>query len=194
MKFFIKTLFLLSMLTSAISAYASETSENFIIKNEKSLELREAIANGTNTISIKSPATLTSSFTLTLPTTAGTNGFVLNTDGNGSLGWVSAGTNTYVESGSLNSATSIVTLTKSDASTLTFDLSDFNTGTETYASSMTFATATNIVTIDMIGTDDVTVDLSYLNNTGTSVVSGSLNSATSIVTLTKVMLQLLLLI
>jgi hypothetical protein len=50
---------------------------------------------------------------------------------------------------------------------------------------MTFATATNIVTIDMIGTDDVTVDLSYLNNTGTSVVSGSLNSATSIVTLTK---------
>ena len=43
-----------------------------------------------NDISIKSPNTLTSSYTLTLPSDAGSSGYVLSTDGTGVLSWISS--------------------------------------------------------------------------------------------------------
>jgi hypothetical protein len=40
---------------------------------------------------VKPSASITGTYTLTLPTTAGTNGYVLSTDGTGVLSWISAG-------------------------------------------------------------------------------------------------------
>lgn len=44
-----------------------------------------------NTISLKCPDNITSNYTLTLPTTSGTTGQVLTTDGTGTLSWSSGG-------------------------------------------------------------------------------------------------------
>lgn len=63
---------------------------------DNSLILEETGA-GSDTITIKAPSSISSSYTLTLPTTDGTSGQVLETDGSGVLSWVtpaSSGANT----------------------------------------------------------------------------------------------------
>lgn len=54
------------------------------------IRLGELAANGSDTISLRAPDTLTSSVTLTLPANAGSAGQVLATNGSGTLSWVSA--------------------------------------------------------------------------------------------------------
>jgi len=51
------------------------------------LHLKEASNNGSNGITIQAPSSLSSSYTLILPTTNGTPNQVLQTDGNGILSW-----------------------------------------------------------------------------------------------------------
>jgi hypothetical protein len=63
-----------------------------------------ATGGATDSITIQTPNTITSSYTLTLPTSAGTNGYVLQTNGSGTLSWVAqptvgSGTVTSVASG-----------------------------------------------------------------------------------------------
>lgn len=53
------------------------------------LALREQTTNGTNQVVVQSPAALTSDWTLTLPTTAGTSGYLLSTNGSGVTSWIS---------------------------------------------------------------------------------------------------------
>lgn len=53
------------------------------------LALSEDPDNGTDTVSIQTPASLAASYTLTLPVDDGTSGQVLSTDGSGVLSWVS---------------------------------------------------------------------------------------------------------
>ncbi|NJL24190.1 MAG: hypothetical protein HC902_02745 [Calothrix sp. SM1_5_4] len=55
------------------------------------LIMRELAANGTNAVTLKAPDDLASDLSFTLPSTAGTNGQVLSTNGSGVLSWVSAG-------------------------------------------------------------------------------------------------------
>ncbi len=55
------------------------------------IKFQELLANGTNTVTLRSSDNLTSDVTLTLPTSAGTNGQVLSTNGSGLLSWTSAG-------------------------------------------------------------------------------------------------------
>jgi hypothetical protein len=65
------------------------------------IQLFEDTDNGTNSVSIQSPASLAGSYTLTLPADDGTAGQVLSTDGSGTLSWVSgSGTITSVAAGS----------------------------------------------------------------------------------------------
>ena len=54
------------------------------------LRLYEQTTNGTEYIGLRSPAALAASYNLTLPTSAGTVGQVLSTDGTGVLSWSSA--------------------------------------------------------------------------------------------------------
>lgn len=64
-------------------------------------EVRFADTDSSNYVSIRSPATVSSNVTLTLPATAGSNGQVLTTDGAGALSWTasSGGTVTNIATG-----------------------------------------------------------------------------------------------
>jgi subtilisin-like proprotein convertase family protein len=54
------------------------------------IKFQELVANGSNTITLKSPDNLASDVALTLPSNAGTNGQVLSTNGSGVLSWATA--------------------------------------------------------------------------------------------------------
>lgn len=58
-----------------------------VVLENNGVELREAKANGFNYVEIKSPASLSASYTLTLPSDDGTANQVLATDGSGGLSW-----------------------------------------------------------------------------------------------------------
>ena len=60
---------------------------------ETSLKLTDADAS--NFVELKSPATVATDVTLTLPDTAGTNGQILSTDGTGILSWISAAVGSF---------------------------------------------------------------------------------------------------
>lgn len=55
-------------------------------------ELRLNDADNSNYVAIRSPATVTSNYTLNLPSATGSSGQVLSTDGSGNLSWASSGT------------------------------------------------------------------------------------------------------
>jgi len=87
----------------------------------RSLVLREAQNNGTNTVKIKSRDSISSSYTLTLPPNDGSSGQFLQTDGNGGLSFATVTTfsgsgsalsgNTLASSITASSLTSVGTLT-----------------------------------------------------------------------------------
>jgi hypothetical protein len=55
------------------------------------IRLREQTSSGTDYVALKSPATLAASYSLTLPTSDGTAGTVIQTNGSGALSWVNNG-------------------------------------------------------------------------------------------------------
>lgn len=55
------------------------------------IRLKEATANGSDYVALKSPASLASAYSLTLPTSDGTAGTVIQTNGSGVLSWVNNG-------------------------------------------------------------------------------------------------------
>jgi hypothetical protein len=56
-----------------------------------SISLGEDTDNGTNKVTIAAPSSLSSNYTLTLPDSAGTSGYVLSTDGTGVTSWSASG-------------------------------------------------------------------------------------------------------
>ncbi len=61
--------------------------------NQGQLHLRESLINGTNQVSIQAPGSLTGNYLLTLPSDAGTSGYILTTAGpSGLLSWTTFGT------------------------------------------------------------------------------------------------------
>ncbi len=85
------------------------------------LILRELAAGGADTATIRAPDAITTSYALTLPTTAGSSGQVLQTNGSGVLSWVTAltGTTGFVNAG--NSFTADATLGTNDNYGLLFE-------------------------------------------------------------------------
>jgi hypothetical protein len=59
--------------------------------SEGEIRLKEAVANGTNYIGLKAPATVAADTTFTLPNSDGTPGTVIQTNGSGVLSWVNNG-------------------------------------------------------------------------------------------------------
>ncbi|MFZ1703796.1 MAG: proprotein convertase P-domain-containing protein [Saprospiraceae bacterium] len=55
------------------------------------IKFQELTANGTNTVTLRSPDVLAGDIELTLPSNAGTNGQVLSTNGSGVLSWATSG-------------------------------------------------------------------------------------------------------
>jgi len=68
-----------------LSDSASTSTVNLIIDNQKEIRFRETTANGTNYVALKAPASLSADATFTLPSTDGTNGQALITNGSGVL-------------------------------------------------------------------------------------------------------------
>jgi|13_taG_2_1085334.scaffolds.fasta_scaffold02066_2 hypothetical protein len=82
----------LSISSTGISTFTN----NVVLDNAKSLVLSELDSNGSNTVSIKAPDSVTADVTLVLPDGAGTNGQALTTDGSGNLSWAAvSGFKTY---------------------------------------------------------------------------------------------------
>lgn len=57
------------------------------LKNQQEIRLLENTGNGTEAIALKAPASVPANITFTLPSTTGSNGQVLQTDGTGVLSW-----------------------------------------------------------------------------------------------------------
>jgi hypothetical protein len=82
------------------------------------LIMRELLAGGTETVAIRAPDAITTSFALTLPNTAGTNGQILSTNGSGLLSWVntpapaanSLDFSHFVDNMTLDASTNIATM------------------------------------------------------------------------------------
>jgi hypothetical protein len=73
------------------------------------LIMRELAAGGTDTVAIRAPDSVTTSFSLTLPGTAGASGQVLRTDGAGVLSWVDATANSVLPSQATHSGKFLTT-------------------------------------------------------------------------------------
>jgi hypothetical protein len=78
--------------TGIISGAAITASGDITVGNGKSVKLKDD--DGSNTVVLKAPASVSSNVTLTLPASAGAEGQVLKTDGSGVLSWTSAGATT----------------------------------------------------------------------------------------------------
>ena len=63
------------------------TTSDVVIDNAKSLKLSELDSNGSHTVSIKAPDSVTADVTLVLPDGTGSNGQALTTNGSGVLSW-----------------------------------------------------------------------------------------------------------
>ena len=96
--------------TSMIITNASNVGIGTVIPSEK-LEINGNIAlngkvrlqdSGTNFVELKAPATVTSTYTLTFPATAGTSGYALTTNGSGVLSWASVATSASAVGGDLS--------------------------------------------------------------------------------------------
>ena len=76
---------------------------DFQIKNQKELQFRDN-DGGNNWVALKGPSSLTSNITFTLPSSYGSNGQVLKTDGSGNLSWttVSGGSSTLNDLSNVN--------------------------------------------------------------------------------------------
>ena len=69
---------------------AHTTTVNMVCGNNTALRFNELTANGTNYIGLKAPASLSADLTFTLPSTDGTSGQFLKTDGAGNLSFSSS--------------------------------------------------------------------------------------------------------
>lgn len=108
--------------SNQIGVATSGTEQLFLDQNGVTLNLQNEIrfgdANSSHYIGLKAPTTITSNFTLSLPTADGSNGQFLQTDGSGNLSFGSASTaasaltgNTLASGVTASSLTSVGTLT-----------------------------------------------------------------------------------
>jgi hypothetical protein len=77
---------------STMTSSQINLTQNTVIENAKLLQMQELTANGVNFTGIKAADNLASSYNLTLPTTTGTVGQLLNINGAGQLGWTDSDT------------------------------------------------------------------------------------------------------
>ena len=75
--------------TTVATATSSQVTitQDTAIANAKSIQFKEATANGVSHVAVKAPANLAGNYTLTLPTATGALNQILKTDGSGNLGW-----------------------------------------------------------------------------------------------------------
>jgi hypothetical protein len=102
-----------------ILAGAMTFSSDVTISGNKGLIINDG--EGTpKTVTIKTPATLTATYTLTLPVDAGTNNYVLTTNGSGVCSWTAAAGSGTVNSGTAGQVAYYATSTTAVSTTAAF--------------------------------------------------------------------------
>jgi len=94
-----------------ISDTENKTSVNLIIDNQKEIRFRETTANGVNYVGLKAPASLSADLTYTLPSTDGTNGQALVTNGSGTLSFATVAVSLSYSKGTFTGNGSSTTIT-----------------------------------------------------------------------------------
>jgi len=89
---------------------------NNVILNDQN-DLRFADADSSNYVAVQAPATISSNYTLTLPSTTGTNNQVLTTNDSGTLSWTTPAT--VIEDNTTDSATHYPAITTATSGTIT---------------------------------------------------------------------------
>jgi len=116
-------------------------------------DIRFADSDSSNYVAVQAPATIATNYTLTLPTTAGTNNYVLKTNGSGTLSWANAianliGGNSTTLLGSIpyQSNTDTTTLLSPNTTTTRKFLRQTGTGTNGSAPAWDTLTAADVPT------------------------------------------------
>ena len=153
--------------SSAIITDSNSYIDQIKLKAQGEVQLFEATANGTNYIALKSPATVGSDLTYTLPATV-TNGYVLSTNGSGVLSWIAqASTLTVAADSGSNDTVAVGT------DTLTFEGTTNEIETAVSDNKITIGLPTNVVI-----SGNLTV-----SGTTTTVSSTTVNVADSMLSL-----------
>jgi len=86
-------------LNQSVATTSAPSFTGATLSNQGQLKFYEATGGGTNYAAIQAPAALGVDYTLTLPTTAGTNGYALTTNGSGVLSWSPFAAGSYFANG-----------------------------------------------------------------------------------------------
>jgi len=135
--------------SSAILVDANKAIDQLIVGNSPStggaIKFNEATLNGTYSITVKAPSSLSNNVTLTLPTTTGTNGQTLITDGNGVLSFATVpatftiagdtGTNSFTTTSTLDFVGSNQISTTVSGNNVNFAIKNGSIGTTQLADS-----------------------------------------------------------
>lgn len=153
--------------SSAILVDADKRLDEIQLKDQGAVKLFESTSNGTHSISVQAPSSLSSDLTYTLPGTV-TNGYYLQTNGSGTLTWAALSTSLTI--GADSGSDDVVTI---GTDTLTFAGTSGEIETTVSNNTITIGLPTN-VTIS----GNLTV-----SGTTTTVSSSTVNVADSMLSL-----------
>ena len=115
------------------------------IDNQKDLRFEEATANGDNYVAFQAPAAISSNVTWTLPAADSSGAQVLQSNGSGTLTWVTGGDASLANDNTWTGARRGQVTGLTSASTITIDMSTTNNHSVTLAHNTTFANPSNQV-------------------------------------------------
>ena len=115
------------------------------IDNQKDLRFEEATANGDNYVAFQAPAAISSNVTWTLPAADSSGAQVLQSNGSGTLTWVTGGDASLANDNTWTGAQRGQVTGLTSASTITIDMSTTNNHSVTLAHNTTFANPSNQV-------------------------------------------------
>ena len=115
------------------------------IDNQKDLRFEEATANGDNYVAFQAPAAISSNVTWTLPAADSSGSQVLQSNGSGTLTWVSAGDATLAGDNTWTGAQRGQVTGLTSSSSITIDMGTTNNHSVTLAHNTTFANPSNQV-------------------------------------------------
>ena len=161
-----------------LSDTASTTTVNLIIDNQKELRFEELNANGNNYVALKSPASLTADYTFTLPSSYGSSGQALVTDGAGGLSWGSSGFSGATENAISSSA---ITLTSSSTQYQKVQINSTTNNYVTLPSATTMGTeGTSVFVIENASPIGTGLDI---KNNGGNIIGTIPNAYTAFISL-----------
>jgi hypothetical protein len=141
----------------------SRSTTSFQINGGNSLRLADT--DSSNYIALRAPGTVAANVTLTFPDTAGTNGFVLSTDGSGNLSWAQAVVG--VSNQTTDTATHYPTLTTSTSGSIS--------GLRVTNTKLSFVPSTGILSATGISVGSITATGTVGLGTSVTIGGGTIN-------------------